>query len=206
VTRANRPGARPQRFVRGPRPGRAPRRRLLYYGAAVAGIVLVASAVYGLVIPRASVPEVKVGAPAPDVTFTTVDGAQHRLSEFHGRPVMFWLFATWCPSCQGGTAAMVEHLGQLDRARVQIIQLELYNNLGYPGPSVQDFARAYARGVPPTARWLWGTASQTASYTYDPRAYPDIYFLIDAHGIVRGINGSPDATMAEILSFAQTAW
>ncbi len=186
------------------RPSRAhPRRRLLYYGAAVLALVLAASAVYRLVIPRASTPEVKVGAPAPDVTFTAIDGSQHRLAQFRGRPVMLWLFATWCPSCQAGAAAIAEHLTEMEQAGLQIIQLKLYNNLGYPGPSVQEFARAYTRPGRSSPNWLWGDASEALSYAYDSKGYPDIYFLIDRDGIVREISGAPNTAIAQILSFAR---
>jgi thiol-disulfide isomerase/thioredoxin len=117
---------------------------------------------------------------------------------------MFWLFATWCPTCEAGTAAVAQHASQLEQAGVQIVQLKLYNNLGYPGPSAQEFARAFARSPRPTLWWLWGEASQEASYIYDPKGYPDLYFLIDRDGIVQAINGAPNVTMDEILSFART--
>jgi thiol-disulfide isomerase/thioredoxin len=145
------------------------RRRPVYYAAAILGIVLAASAVYGFVSSRAATKEVKVGATAPDMTFTTIDGKVHRLAEFRGRPVMLWLFATWCPSCQAGTAAVAEHLTEMEQAGLQIIQLKLYNNLGYSGPSVRDFARAYARPGRSSPNWLWGDASGALSYIYDPR-------------------------------------
>lgn len=198
------------RSVHSARAGRAARsarvyshRRLLYYGVAVLALVLAASAVYGLVMPRAATPEVKVGAPAPDVTFTTIDGKGYRLAQFRGRPVMLWLFATWCPSCHAGAAAIAEDLTQMEQAGLQIIQLKLYNNLGYPGPSVQEFARAYARPGRSSPAWLWGDASEALSYTYDPKGYPDIYFLIDKAGIVREISGGPNTAIAQILSFAR---
>jgi thiol-disulfide isomerase/thioredoxin len=183
---------------------RAHRRwRMLYYGVALLVLVLAVSAVYGLVTPRAATPEVKVGAPAPDVTFATIDRKGYRLAQFRGRPVMLWLFATWCPSCQAGAAAIAEHFTQMEQAGLQIIQLKLYNNLGYPGPSVQDFARAYMRPGRSSSAWLWGDASEELSYTYDPKGYPDIYFLIDKDGIVREVGGGPNTAIAQILSFAR---
>ncbi len=188
---------------RAPRPSPPHRRRhLLYYGAVVLALVLAAFAVYGFVISRASTTEAKVGAPAPDMAFTTIDGREYKLSQFRGRPVMLWLFATWCPSCQAGAAAIAEHLTQMEQAGLQIIQLKLYNNLGYPGPSIQDFARAYTPPGRSSPTWLWGDASEALSYAYDPRGYPDIYFLIDREGIVREISGAPNTAIDQILSFA----
>jgi len=183
------------------RPGRRP--HLVYTVVALLALILVLSALYRLVLPRASAAEVKLGAPAPELTFTAVDGVQHRLSKFHGRPVMLWLFASWCPSCQAGTEAIARAFPQLEQAGLQIVQLRLYQNLGYPGPSAAAFARAFARSASASPHWLWGEASQEASYTFDPRGYPDVYFLIDKDGIIREISGGPSAAIDQILSFAR---
>lgn len=199
LSRQDAPRGHPARPSRG-----IPRRRLLYFGGGLLALVLAVSALYRVAVPPVSAAEVKIGAPAPDVTFTTTDGVQRRLSQFRGHPVMFWLFATWCPTCEAGTAAVAQHVSQFEQAGVQIIQLKLYNNLGYPGPSVEEFARVFARLPRPSPGWLWGDASQEASYIYDPKGYPDLYFLIDRAGIIRAINGAPNVTMDEILSFART--
>ena len=147
----------------------------------------------------------KVGALAPDIAFTTVDGSEYQLSDFRGRPVMLWFYASWCPTCQVGTIAVAGIVDQLKLAGVQIIQLQLYKNLGYPGPTAEEFARQYASSVPRSPNWLWGDASLVASYTYDPQGYPDIYFLIGRDGIVREIAPAPHVTIDKILAFAQAA-
>lgn len=145
---------------------------------------------------------VKIGAPAPDIAFTTVDGTERRLGEFRGQPVMLWFYASWCPTCQVGTLAVKQNIDQLKQAGIQIIQLQLYDNLGYPGPSVEDFAKRYAGSVTPSSNWLWGQASRAASFTYDPPGYPDIYFLIDRDMIIQAIQPAPHVTMSKILAFA----
>lgn len=192
-------------------------RRLFFYGGVVAGLALLVVAAYALTIPGGSIywgsgsgeiPQtpavVKIGVPAPEIAFTTVDGTQRRLSEFRGRPVMLWLFATWCPTCVAGTYAVVERFDRLKRSGIQIIQLKLYNNLGYPGPSVEEFAGRYAGAMAPSPNWLWGEASQKGSFTYDPRGYPDIYFLIGKDGILQDIQPAPHVTMNKILAFARS--
>ena len=177
---------------------------------------LIAMAGYGLMIPIGSVPStassvamaqtmasVKIGGPAPDIDFTATDGNQRRLSEFGGRPVMLWFYASWCPTCQVGTVAVAAKIDRLKQAGVQIIQLQLYDNLGYPGPSIEDFAKRYAGSVTPSSNWHWGQASLEASFTYDPQGYPDIYFLIDRDGIIRAIEPAPNVTMNKIMAFAR---
>jgi len=171
-------------------------------GIAVLGLTAAAS-------PRVAAPgpiaQVEVGGRAPDASFVTIQGTVHRLSEFRGRPVMLWLFATWCDTCRAGTAALAEHIQQLDRAGLHAIQLRLYGNLGYPGPSVREVARTDAGPAWSSSAWTWGEASKELSFTYDPKGYVDIYFLIDRNGIIRAIGGAPNATMDQILSFVQHA-
>ncbi len=191
--------------------------RLLPYGRSIAAFAMIVFAAYATMIPIGAVTSgsgsaanaqtvapVKIGAPAPDIAFTAVDGTERRLSEFRGQPVMLWFYASWCPTCQVGTVAVAEKLDQLKQAGIQIIQLQLYNNLGAPGPSVEEFATQYANSVPRSPNWLWGEASLVASYTYDPQGYPDIYFLIGRDGIVQEIAPAPHVTMNIILEFAES--
>lgn len=198
-------------------PGAPRTRRLFSYRRALRALALIAFAAYGAMAAIGSIASgpgsaanaqtlapVKIGAPAPDITFTTADGTERRLSEFRGQPVMLWFFATWCPTCMVGTVAVAGIFDQLKQADIQIIQLRLYNNLGASGPSVEDFATQYANSVPRSPNWLWGDASLVASYTYDPSGYPDIYFLIGRDGIVQEIAPAPHVTMNIILEFAES--
>ncbi len=199
----DRPTGKP-RLARAGRPARVRRGwHLLYPAVALLALALAASAVYRVAAPRAAAAEVKIGGPAPDLAFTTAGGVRHRLSEFRGRPVLLWLLATWCPSCQAGTTAVARRLPELTRAGLQIVQLRLYGNLGYSGPPMAEFVRAYAGPAASSTHWIWGDASEAGSYTYDPRGYPDIYFLIGKDGVVRTIDSAPSATMAQILAFAR---
>ncbi len=190
----------------------------LFFGRSIAAFAMIVFAAYVTMIPIGAVTSVsgfaanaqsptpvKIGAPAPDIAFTLADGTERWLSEFRGQPVMLWFYATWCPTCQVGTVAVAGILDRLKQAGIQIIQLRLYNNLGAPGPSGEEFAQQYASSVPLSPNWLWGDAPLVASYTYDPSGYPDIYFLIDRDGIVQEIAPAPHVTMNIILEFAESA-
>ena len=144
----------------------------------------------------------KLGAPAPDFAFTTLDGSAHQLSQFRGKPVMPWFFASWCPTCITSTKEISVRFDTLTANGLQIIQLRLYDNLGYRGPSAGEFAETYAGTSGDSPNWLWGEASLEVSVTYDPRGYPDLYFLIDREGILRAANGAPNAILNDILDFA----
>lgn len=185
----------------------------LYLAGGVVAVVIAAFVAYDTQTGTNTAPNVsastqspklvKVGAKAPDITFNTTNGATHRLSLFRGRPVMLWFFASWCPTCKVGTSVVAQNFDRLERSGLQIIQLRLYNNLGYPGPTAEEFAKIFAKKSLSSRAWLWGQATYKASYLYDPRGYPDIYFLIDKAGVIRRIDGVPHATIDKILAFVE---
>lgn len=152
--------------------------------------------------PLASLEKTKIARDklAPDATFTTLDGRELSLSEFRDKKVMFWLLATWCPSCIAGAQVLAENNEQL--SGLTIIALETYGNAGYPGPSMEAFAKQNAPAMLSAQNWLWGDASQEATEDYNPRNYPDIYFLIDEDGVLRDIDTAPAATINKIIEFA----
>ncbi|MFQ5796163.1 MAG: DUF3105 domain-containing protein [Candidatus Bipolaricaulia bacterium] len=145
-------------------------------------------------------PAVQIGLQAPEATFTTIGGERMTLSQFRGQKVMFWFFATWCPSCIAGAQALSQNNAAL--RDLTIIALKTHGNAGFPGPSVEGFAQRYAPARLRAFNWLWGEASQPATRTYNPRNFPDIYFLIDEQGTVQDIDGAPAATLSKIIRFA----
>lgn len=152
--------------------------------------------------PLASLEKAKVvrGKAAPEAHFTILSGEDTHLSDFKGQKVMFWLLATWCPSCIAGAQVLEQNNDQL--GDLTIIALETYGNAGYRGPSIEGFAKQNAPAMLSASNWLWGDASQETTSVYNPRNYPDIYFLIDENGILRDIDGAPAATIDKIIQFA----
>lgn len=144
--------------------------------------------------------KVRLGRPAPDAVFTTFSGEERLLREFRGRKVMFWLLATWCPSCIAGAQVLAQNNDKL--SHLTIIALKTYGNAGYPGPSIEEFAKQNAPSTLSAANWLWAEASPAATKIYNPRNFPDIYFLIDENGVLRAINSAPAATLNKIIEFA----
>lgn len=143
-----------------------------------------------------------VGTVAPSGSFTTTSGKTVSMSALRGYPALVWFVATWCSSCQAGTQAMAASIGKLRADGVQVVELELYQDLGQPGPGIaafEDNAGAAAR----SPGWVWGTASLQLSKAYDPAAYLDIYYLLGPDGRIRYINSSPAATMTQLLGAAR---
>ncbi len=187
---------------------RRARKRLALWSTAGA-VVALAGAVVGLHLANRSTsptPEgaapLQVGTRAPNATFTTLDGKTETVAALHGRPAMLWLVTTWCSSCQAGTAAMAHHLSTLASDGVRVVEVENYADLGQSGPSMAAFGKALAGSAFLNPDWVFGEASPTLTRTYNPKAYLDIYYLLNASGKIAYVNSSPGSTMRQLLSAA----
>lgn len=142
--------------------------------------------------------QLTVGSPAPDGAFTTLDGRQMTVAQLRGQPTLLWFVATWCSSCQVGTQVLAQNIDQLRAHGVRVVEVMLYQDLGQPGPSIGEFAKL--AGGAAGKDWLFGTASQQLTTSYDPGAYLDIYYLLDGNGTIRYINGAPASTLPDLIT------
>lgn len=147
-------------------------------------------------------PAALAGKPALNGSFTTTSGTTETVSALRGRPTLLWLVATWCSSCQAGTAAMAAQISKFAAYHVRVVELEMADDLGQPGPPIAEFGRQFAGRAYHNPDWTFGTASSSLTREYDPNGYLDIYYLFDAHGRVVDVNGAPAATMGQLLSAA----
>jgi thiol-disulfide isomerase/thioredoxin len=182
--------------------GRGRGKKFLLLGVLIA--IAASIGVYALYPPHATNETVGIntGDRAADIPITLINGTTTTLGEFYGHPVLLWFIATWCPSCQQGAQLLAsQYYSQLRSEGVILLTAESYNNLGQPGPSISQFADQYGGGSDKPA-WLYGTTTQSATYTYNPRASLDIYYLIDRSGAVLA-NG--DGLPAALQSISSTA-
>ncbi len=127
----------------------------------------------------------KTGQIAPDFQTTLTNGSTVRLSNFRGHTVLLWFVTTWCSSCQLGAQQLASsYYSELNSKGIIVLTIELYNNLGQPGPSLDQFASRYGNGLNSNG-WLYGTAAQGVTYTFDPSAYLDIYYLVGPSGAIQ---------------------
>jgi cytochrome oxidase Cu insertion factor (SCO1/SenC/PrrC family) len=150
--------------------------------------------------PAVSLP---VGSVAPDAAFTTIGGRTESIASLRGKPTLVWLVTTWCSSCQAGTQAMAQHIAALAADGVRVVEVENYQDLGQSGPSVSTFAKTLAGSAFTDPDWTFGEASAALTRTYNPKAYLDLYYLIDAQGKISYVNSSPGSTMPQLLAAAK---
>ena len=131
------------------------------------------------------------GNKAPDIPIVLTNGTSTTLSKFTGHTVLLWIVATWCPGCQQAAPIIAsQYYSQLRSEGVTLLTVEDYNDLGYSGPTIAQFANQYAGGVGSHPGWLFADTSQSATYTYNPQADLDIWYLIGPSGaiITSGVN------------------
>lgn len=115
---------------------------------------------------------------------------------------MLWLLSTWCPSCAAGLDALAEKQPQLEEAGLTVLALRNHKNGGFPGPSITEFMQEYGSSLAQAPNWVLGEASPEMAKRYNPRNYPDVYFLIDEEGMVQAVSTAPAATLDRIMRFA----
>jgi thiol-disulfide isomerase/thioredoxin len=188
------------------------RRNRLFLGASVAAVIALVGLVLGLHVAAgssgggagstSSAASLPVGSTAPSGTFTTLEGTTETVAALRGRPTLLWFMTTWCSSCEAGTQAMAQHIETLAADGVRVVQVENYQDLGQSGPSLTTFAKTLAGAAFTNPDWTFGEASAALTHTYNPRAYLDIYYLINAQGKITYVNSSPGSTMPQLLSAA----
>jgi cytochrome c biogenesis protein CcmG/thiol:disulfide interchange protein DsbE len=115
--------------------------------------------------------------PAPDIAGITLDGAEFRLTELRGRPVIVNFWGPNCPPCRDEfplfKAKLVEHAAD----RLAIVGVLMWD----PPEPARDFVAELGAGWPTVI-----DPGEKILSAYRVTARPQTYF-IDADGILRAI-------------------
>lgn len=153
-------------------------RKLILIGVAIAILVLVIYAIF-----RAAPLGPQTGRSAPNFSFTDLEGTTHSLSSYQGTPTVLWYVALFCSSCsQGSQLFAQQYYSQYHGAGVILLEVESYNDLGQPGPSLSTFATQV--GYTGQPGWVVGASDSQGTNTYNPNAYLDVYYVINAQGTI----------------------
>jgi peroxiredoxin len=75
-------------------------RRIFYILILIASLAWIGISADSTQTEAGRVASLEIGAPAPDFTLNTPQGAPMTLSKFRGKAVLVNLWATWCPPCE----------------------------------------------------------------------------------------------------------
>ncbi|MDQ6767327.1 MAG: TlpA family protein disulfide reductase [Candidatus Eremiobacteraeota bacterium] len=137
--------------------------------------VLSFAALLATALPAAGAQIASVGKPAPQFSFTSLDGNRLTLQKFAGQPIFINFFATWCPPCKLELPNIVKSYPAY-KGRVVFLGLDQQESPDL----VKPFLKQYS------IRYLVGVDEGQVGADFGIGAIPESVF-IDRHGIVRAI-------------------
>jgi cytochrome c biogenesis protein CcmG/thiol:disulfide interchange protein DsbE len=154
---------------------------------ALGSIVLLA------LLGAAPAPPAAVGAPAPALTLTSLDGKPLAAGPARGKVTVLNFWATWCPPCRAETPDLIAAYARLHPSGVDFLGVDTTET----GPIVKTFLSA--KGVPyPSA------LAGPAGYNAYGIAYIPTTIVLDASGIIRARWVGP-VTPAQLAHYVSAA-
>ncbi|RFU70407.1 TlpA family protein disulfide reductase [Peribacillus saganii] len=120
-----------------------------------------------------NLPGLKIGAKAPDIQLSDLDGNTVKLSDLKGKKVMLNFWATWCPPCKEEMPAMQDFYNEMDDNEA-ILSVNID-----PENDVKDFAGKMGITFP-----IVLDHGGKVYDSYQVISIPTTYF-IDSDGIIR---------------------
>jgi len=132
-------------------------------------------------LPSASLPQdfstipVEVDLPAPDLTFTTVDGTLVSLSTFQGSVVLVNLWATWCPPCREEMPALQAFYEEYRSSGFVLVAIDQGETVKEVVPFVEEYGLTFP---------VWMDPASQAGAEFNTMNLPSSY-VIDRTGRIR---------------------
>jgi len=136
-----------------------------------------------------------LGQQLPNFAFTLLDGTNSSLANYYNpdnHTILLWLVTTWSSYCQDGLKSLSSsYYSQLNAKGVTVLVVELYNNLGKPGPTLAQVASQYGGGTDKPGVY-YGTMNENVTYMIDPGIDIDAFYLLNSNGTIITLGyGSP---------------
>lgn len=129
--------------------------------------------------------------PAPEISFTTLDGKAVTLADFHGKPIILNLWATWCQPCLKEMPSLAKVPGTLGDG---VVLLAVSQDRG-GAKVVEPFVAKLGLG---TLKYYLDPKS-TVGHAFEVRGLPTT-IVIDGKGQVLGrVEGAADWDSGKLL-------
>lgn len=120
-------------------------------------------------------PDAMTGQPAPDVTFTDLEGKTLQLSDLRGGPVFIDFWATWCPPCR----QEMPHIETLYHELGKTGRIEIIAASSEDPATIRKFLAKTPYSFP-----IMTVKDSDAHTKYKATSIP-VGFVIDAEGVIR---------------------
>ncbi|MEM0143629.1 MAG: redoxin domain-containing protein [Candidatus Parvarchaeum sp.] len=141
-----------------------------------------------------------IGTKAPNYSFIYAsNGTMANVTSLEGKPVLLWFVTTWCSGCAVGNEMLNDNISYFRNKGINVIEIELYRDLGYSGPSINAFVDSYAPNATSYGNFRSAISEYNMTLAYDKDGYLDIYYLVSPSGkILYENNGGLAATLIEL--------
>lgn len=167
---------------------------------AFAVLALVASAAPFAQTAAATTAPIRVGAPAPQFDYHLLNKKTLKPAQLRGHKYILWVMGTWCPSCQAGSQIAAQHIADLERRHVALVEMEAYDNLGGNGPTLASVKNGIGQATDAPI-WYWGVLNEAQTATIDPKSLMDVFYFVDERGKVVAKGMAPGAHWDQVESF-----
>jgi thiol-disulfide isomerase/thioredoxin len=160
------------------------------------GVFRVAAQQEGRALDKSIEPSQLVTLPANvvDVELKRLGGGSFRLSDYSGKPMVLYLWATWCIPCRLETPALVKLQRRFRSRGLVVIALSTENPVDSE-EEVRDFARRFS------VNHLtgWATSEVAITLLQGRDAIPQAYVISRSRKIVRRFVGFDQVTTPRLL-------
>lgn len=124
--------------------------------------------------------------PAPDFAVVDIDGMQHKLSDFFGKPVILNFWASWCGPCKSEMPDFDEAYGEY-KDKINFLMVNLTDGSRETVDVASSFIKEQGYSFP-----VYYDTMMEAMMTYSVYSVPATYFIDEKGNIIANAQGAID--------------
>lgn len=137
----------------------------------------------------------------PTKTLQRVNGTNVSLDNFRGEPVLLWMPATTCSTCQQGARKMAANASRFTNLTI-VVATNGQGSDSWSTAGTVEFARTYAPNTLNSSQWTWTTAPPETWQAYNPQSTHGLFYVISPDGTVVARGTQPSQISGMIATWA----